>query len=290
MPFRSQRQRLHPLEQLKGRKRIQGGTQIPQDLDADADGKGDGSKGVEEPQAVVAFGGIVELREALSVLAPVELASIDDDAGDGSPVTADPFGGRVHDDVGAVFDRPKKVAARAKGVVDLDFVSAEWDEGGGPSGTRAMKAHHEGNTSVVSHLGDGGQVRDVISGVPNALDVDGLGPVVDRLGEPFGVVPLDELGGDAQPRHKDLELVIGAPVQIRGRDDVIADVGQGGDGHELCRLAGRGGHGGDAAFQRRHPFLKHIDGGLKCVGGQQAWDRTERFGDQAARLTFMIRL
>jgi hypothetical protein len=53
------------------------------------------------------------------VLAPVELAAVDDDAADGGAVAADPLSRRVDDNVGAVLDGADEVAARAEGVVDL---------------------------------------------------------------------------------------------------------------------------------------------------------------------------
>ena len=51
---------------------------------------------------MVAFAGVVELRETSCVGAPVEVAAVDDDAPDSGPVAADPFRGRVHHDIGAV--------------------------------------------------------------------------------------------------------------------------------------------------------------------------------------------
>lgn len=69
---------------------------------------------------MVALGGLDELGEAGAVLAPVELARVDDDAADGCAVAADPLGGRVDDNVGAVVDGSDEVTASAKGIVDLD--------------------------------------------------------------------------------------------------------------------------------------------------------------------------
>jgi len=70
---------------------------------------------------MVTLGRLVHLREARGVLAPVELAAVDDDAADRGAVAADPFGRAVDDDVGAVVDRAAEVAAGAEGVVDLDI-------------------------------------------------------------------------------------------------------------------------------------------------------------------------
>jgi hypothetical protein len=113
----------------------------------------------------------------------------------------------------------------------------------------------------VGHLGDGLELGHVVARVADALDVDGLGLVVDGGGDVLGPVAVDELGGDAEAREEHLELVVCAAVQVRRRHDVVARVRQRGDGHELRRLPGRGGHGGDTALERRDPLLEDVDGG-----------------------------
>lgn len=57
------------------------------------------------------------------MLAPIELAGVDNDPADGGAVAADPFGDAVNNDVCAVVDRPAEVAASAECVVDLVVVS-----------------------------------------------------------------------------------------------------------------------------------------------------------------------
>jgi hypothetical protein len=64
-------------------KRVEGCAQITLSFDSGTDGECDGTKSVPEFEAVVAFGRIVELREALCVLTPIEFARIDDDAANG---------------------------------------------------------------------------------------------------------------------------------------------------------------------------------------------------------------
>jgi hypothetical protein len=61
----------------------------------------------------------MELREASSVLGPVELSGVDDDASDRGSMAADPFGGRVDNDISAMIDRTDKVTSSTKSVVDL---------------------------------------------------------------------------------------------------------------------------------------------------------------------------
>jgi hypothetical protein len=114
----------------------------------------------------------------------------------------------------------------------------------------------------VGNLGNGLEVGHVVPRVADALDVDGLGPVVDGGGNVLGLVAVDKLGGDAEALERHLELVVGAAVEVRRGDDVVAGLGEGCDGEELGALAGRGGQRGDAAFQGSYPLLEDIDGGL----------------------------
>lgn len=117
MALGAEGQRLDADDELLGGEGVQGGAEVAQDLDAGADDECDGAKGLPELEAVVAVRGLRHLREAAVV--PLELAAVDDDAADGGAVAADPLGGGVDDDVGAVLDGADEVASRAKGVVDL---------------------------------------------------------------------------------------------------------------------------------------------------------------------------
>lgn len=55
------------------------------------------------------------------MLAPVELAGVDNDTADGGTMATDPLGSRVDDDVGTVFDGSNKVTASTESVVNLFF-------------------------------------------------------------------------------------------------------------------------------------------------------------------------
>jgi hypothetical protein len=100
-------------------KRVEGRAEITENFDASADNEGDVAKGLVELETVITLRGLVELREASGVLTPVELARVYDHTSDGSTVTADPFGGRVDDDIGAMVDGSDKVTSSTKGVIDL---------------------------------------------------------------------------------------------------------------------------------------------------------------------------
>ena len=117
-------------------------------------------------------------------------------------MAADPFGGAVDDDVGAVVDGAAEVAAGAEGVVD-----------------------DEGDAGVVGDLGQGDEVGDRVLGVADGLDEDGLGLVVDGGREVGGVVAGHEFSGYAQAGEEHLELVVGTAVERGGRHDVVTGLG-----------------------------------------------------------------
>lgn len=134
-------------------------------------------------------------------------------------MSVDPLGGTVNDNVCSVFDRANKVSTSAKGVVN-----------------------DEGDPIVVCDLGDGLEIRNVVLGVTNTLNVDALGLAVDCLGKVRCLVALDKVGGDAHAREEDLELVVGASVEVGSGDDVVAGRAERQERHGLCRLARGGGH------------------------------------------------
>lgn len=76
----------------------------------------------------------------------------------------------------------------------------------------------------MGHLGNGLEIWHVVARVADALDVDGLGLVVDGGGNLVGVVAVDKFGLDAQTGKKHFELVVCAAVQVGCRYDVVASV------------------------------------------------------------------
>jgi hypothetical protein len=115
----AQAERLDAEQQLLGGERVERGAQVAQDLDAGADDEGDGAERVPELEPVVALGRLDKLREPGAVLAPIELARVDEDAADGGAVATDPLGRRVDDNVGAMVDGTDEVATSPERVVNL---------------------------------------------------------------------------------------------------------------------------------------------------------------------------
>ena len=103
-------------------------------------------------------------------------------------------------------------------------------------------------------------------GLPMRLDVQGAGARVDRLREVRRVVALDELRADPEAREGDLELVVGAPVQVARGDDVVAVLQDRGERQELRGLTARGGEGRGSAFERGDPLLEDVRGGVHDPG------------------------
>ena len=260
MPFATQAQGLDAQQQLLCGEWIHRRPQVPQDLHAHPDRKSDWPKSIPELQSMVAFRGVVELREALGVLAPVEFTAVDDDAADGSTVPTDPLGCRVYHYVSTVVYRATKIATSAEGVIDLELASAR------PSAVSFQcnsDTYDYGNPGVMRHLAYSLKVWDVVSWVSDALQIYHLGLVVDQMLEIFRLVPIDEFGMDPQPGQENLELIVGPPVQIRSGYDVVAGMCECDNRHELSRLSRGCCHGGDAAFQRCDALLNHIHRGLR---------------------------
>ena len=84
-------------------------------------------------------------------------------------MAADPLGGRVDDDVGAVLDRAGQRGG-AEGVV-----------------------HHERNAGGVRDVGQRLEVRHVEPRIADRLDVEEPGAVIDRGAHRLEVVDVDEL-------------------------------------------------------------------------------------------------
>lgn len=74
MTLRTQAQCLNALNELECTEWIESTSQITEDLNSDADRKGDGAEGLPEFEAVVTWCWLNHLGESLGVLAPVEFA------------------------------------------------------------------------------------------------------------------------------------------------------------------------------------------------------------------------
>ena len=91
---------------------------------------------------------------------------------------------------------------------------------------------------VVGDLADALDVEHVVLRVGEHLAVERLGVRADRRPPLLEVVRVvDERDLDAHLRQRVVEQVVGAAVQRRAGDDVVAGLGEGEDGERLGRLA-----------------------------------------------------
>lgn len=144
---------------------------------------------------------------------------------------------------------------------------------------------HDRDTLLMRQLCDLLQIRHIVPRVANALEINGLGIVINGGYELLGVVTVHKLAADAQPRKHDLELVVRASVQVARRDDVVTGLSKSSNCHELSGLAGRGGNRSNTTLESSHALLEYIHGGL-VVFSVSLFPQ----GSFEKCLTFMIRL
>ena len=238
MALHAQRQGLQALQDQEGVERRQRGAHVAQRHHPATADKGRRAEGFGVGHAVVGRVRGIEQREACSVRCPRECARIDHDAADAGAVAAHVFGQRVHDDVGAVLERPAE-DRRGHGVVD-----------------------DQRHAMAVGSIGQGLEVDNIAGRVADRFAEHRLGAAVDQRFQAGDIVMGGEAHFDARARQGVGEQVVGAAVELGHRDDVVAHFGNGlhriGDG----RHAAGHGQGTDAAFQRRNALFQHVVGGV----------------------------
>ena len=254
--FHPQAQGLQSLQQQEAVEGAQGRTPVPQAFHAGTQGEGHiavignaehladvaaEAEGIPVHQAVISRAGLAHQWKL--AVAPVEGAGIDDHATKAGAMASDPFRGAFHHHIGAMLDRAQQGSAGPEGVVD-----------------------DQRNASLLGESGEALEVGDVEAGIAHRLDIDPFGLVVDLCGEALHVIAIGEPDVDAQAGKLHLELVVGAPVEKRGGDEVVSCLHAVGDRQELGRLPRRGGHGCHAALQCCHPLLEHVCGGIHQTG------------------------
>ena len=70
------------------------------------------------------------------------------------------------------------------------------------------------------------KVRNIVARISDRFDKDCLCAVIDGRSNVLCLVTIDKLGCDAQAGKQDLELVIGATIQIAGGYNVITGMGK----------------------------------------------------------------
>lgn len=210
---------------------------------------------------MVAFSRIIELRKPFCVLAPIELAAVDDNPADRGTVTANPFGSRVHHDICPMVNWPAEVSASTEGIV-----------------------HHHRHALLMRHGHNSLEIWDIIPWVAYALEIHSFRLVIDQAIELLCFVSLDEFGRDTETRVEHFQLVVGAAVQVGRRDYVVAGVCQGGEDHELGGLTGGSGNSGNTTFQCCDALFEDVNGGLPVVGSECAsrWKPRDKYVHDSA--------
>ena len=264
--------RLEPDQQLLGRRGAEGASRVAEDLELAADGEGAVREALPELGLRV-----VELGKSIGVTAPVKGATIDDDATYRGAVAANPFGGRVNDNVYAVIDGTTEVSGTAKGVVALEMENFVFSL---HSLQRVwVKYYDQWNALGVTDERKRLQVQDDVARVADALDPDELGPVINGSRKVLGVSRPDEAAFDAHLLGQRTELVKGAGVDVKRGDKVVARARESQHGHGNGCRAGCNSTSGHATFQLCHAVLEDIDSRLWRDSAPQSAPSSKR-GDE----------
>ena len=234
MTLHAHAERLDALQQLEGIHRRHTGAEIAQPFGARAHDEGGGAELLVEDDAVIAGIGLGQQGE-FAGCAPVETAAVDDRAADRNAMAADPFGGRMHHDVGAELDGLAEVR-RGKGVVD-----------------------QQRNFRRMCDLGNLGDVEHFEAGIADGFTDHEPRVWPDRGAESLEVARLHERRRDAEARQRVRQQIDGAAIERGGGHDVVAGIEQGCDGQMHCGHAARRRDRADAVFQRRQPLLQYRD-------------------------------
>ena len=220
-------------------ERARRGAEVAQQGDPHLDDVGDGAHRLHRlgpHRAVIGRVGLVQQREALGVLFPVEIAAIDDDAADRGAVAADVFGRRMHDDSGAVVERPAE-------------------------DRRRRVVHDQRHAHLAADLGDFADREHFELRVRQ-----GLGVVAARLGvggapEVLRVRWVDKPHLDPhRPLHRVQEQIPGAAVEVGRADEIVAGLGDVVDAEQRGRLSRTQCQCRDPAFELRDALLQDVAG------------------------------
>ena len=184
----------------------------------------------------------VQPGEAFFVLVPREMAGIDDDAAQAGAMAAHVLGQGMDHDVGAVFERPAQIRGR-HGVV-----------------------HDQWYALGVGDGGQGAEIDHVRRRIADGFAKYRLGLAVDQAAHGVDVAIVGETRFDTETRQGMREQIVGAAVQGRGGDDVVADLR---DRHQRVgdgRRTGGYRQRADPAFHGRDALFEHGGGGIHDPG------------------------
>ncbi|SKT14642.1 Uncharacterised protein [Mycobacteroides abscessus subsp. abscessus] len=212
MPLHAQAQCFQTLSDEECVEWRDGGTKVAQQLHTRLKCVGRRAQ-IGEHHAVVARVGGGE--SGMATLGPVEGTSVDDHAADCIAVSTKVFGGRVHHDVGPVCQRLDQIGG-GDGVVD-----------------------DQRDACRVRDLRQAGDVENVVLRVGDRLGEQRLGIRGDGVAPRLQIIGVfDEGSRDAQSWQRVVQQIVGASVQARAGDDVVAGLCDVHDRQGRRRLSG----------------------------------------------------
>ena len=232
MALHAQRQGLDAGDGEIGVHRRHGRPEIAQPHRMTIDGEGEIAEGLVEIQPVI---GRLRRGQRLEfvVLRPVELAGIDNRPTHRIAMAGQEFGGRMHDDVGAVVEGPAQIG-RGHGVID--------------------DQRHAG---LMRDLRDGLDIDDHAARIGQAFDEDRLHLRRHRRAEILRVGGIDKDRVPAELLEAARELRNRSAIELAGGQEFVARLHEGEEGQHLRGMAGGNAGGAAPAFQAGDAFLQH---------------------------------
>src|SRR5579859_3527673 len=105
---------------------------------------------------------------------PIKLTTVDDHPANGRAMAADELGGRMNDDISAMFERLQQVR----------------------SGQRVI--HHERYTILMRDIGYSLNIEGVQARITHGFGKDSLGAIIDGSAEVFGIAAINKAHGDTK--------------------------------------------------------------------------------------------
>ena len=238
MTLHAKRQGFDACQNQKGVEGRDGRPEIAQRQHAAGNGEGKIAERLGERDAVIAGAGGGQCRIAPG-FQPVERAAIDDGAAKRVAMAAEKLRQRMHDDIGAILDRPHQIG-RGERVID--------------------DQRHAG---FLGDRGDGGDVSNNAAGIGDRLDEDRLDLRRQRGAERLRVGRIGKAHRPAAFLEGVRELVDRSAIELPRRDELIPWLEQRVEDQHLRGVTGRHRKRRRPAFKRRDPLLEH---GLGRIG------------------------
>ena len=235
MLLHAQRQRLDAGEDQERVERRDRRADIAQRQHPAGDGEGKVAERLVQHDAMIFRPRLAQHRIA-PLARPVERAAVDDHAADRIAVAAEKFGQRVHDDIGAMFERLAQIRCGERVIDDVGHAGAPRD------------LRHR------IHVGDdAARIGDRLGENRFGLRADGALERRDVVGiRPYHV--------PAEILECVIELIDRAAVELLRRDEFVAGLHQAMEHQDLRGMAGRHGKPRGAAFKRGDALLEHRGG------------------------------